>query len=132
MVETNRWDPAMLERFRKDELVAGFRGALDASATTEQLEHVATLIPEEWLSAAATGSPERCVEKVLGQFELGCDGVILHGASPEQLAPIVAAYRKQRPAARFDSLAANPAATPTAPASASSAESTAGIVEGRL
>jgi probable F420-dependent oxidoreductase len=111
LVQTNRWDPAVLERFRRDELVAGFRGALDASATTAQLEHVATLIPEEWLAPAATGSPERCVEKLLGQFELGVDGVILHGASPTQLAPIVEVYRKQRPAGRFDALAANPAAT---------------------
>ncbi len=112
MVETNRWDPAVLERFRADELVANFRGALDASATTEQLEHVATLIPDEWLAAAATGSPEQCVEAIDGQLALGCDGVILHGASPEQLAPVVEAYRKQRPAGRFDALAANPAATP--------------------
>ena len=63
-----------------------------------------------WLAAAATGSPERCVEKIAGQFALGCDGVILHGASPAELAPIVAAYRKWRPAGRFDHLASNPAA----------------------
>jgi probable F420-dependent oxidoreductase len=109
MVETNRWDPAVLQRFRGDPLVSGFRGAFDASATTEQLEQVAKLIPEEWLAPSATGSPERCVEKIQGQFALGCDGVILHGASPEELAPIVEAYRKVRPAGRFDDLPANPA-----------------------
>ena len=109
MVKTNDWDTDVLARFRADELVRGFRGALDASATPEQLEHVAALIPEEWLAAAATGSPERCVEKIRGQFELGCDGVILHGASPGELEPIVAAYRTQRPVGRFDHLAANPA-----------------------
>ncbi len=43
MVETNRWDPAVLARFRADPFVAGFRGAIDSLATTEQLEHVATL-----------------------------------------------------------------------------------------
>jgi len=42
------------------------------------------------------------------QFDLGADGVILHGASPADLAPIVAAYRQIRPAGRFDHLAANP------------------------
>ena len=47
MVTTNGWDPAVLARFRADPLVAGFRGALDASASTEQLEHVATLLPDE-------------------------------------------------------------------------------------
>ncbi|MDJ0864557.1 MAG: TIGR03857 family LLM class F420-dependent oxidoreductase [Myxococcota bacterium] len=109
MVETNRWDPAALERFRTDPLVAGFRGAFDDTATTEQLEHLAGLIPEGWLASAATGSPERCVEKIEGQFALGADGVILHGASPAELEPIVSAYRKRRPAGRFDHLAANPA-----------------------
>jgi probable F420-dependent oxidoreductase len=110
MVETNRWDPAVLERFRADELVAGFRGALDGAATTEQLEHVATLLPDEWMAPAATGSPEQAVAAIRGQFDLGCDGVILHGASPTELAPIVAQYRETRPVGRFDHLAANPAA----------------------
>jgi probable F420-dependent oxidoreductase len=109
MVKTNGWDPDVLGRFRDDDLVKGFRSALDATATTEQLEHVATLIPEEWLAPAATGSAEQCVEKISGQFDLGCDGVILHGASPAELAPIVEEYRKRRPAGRFDHLAANPA-----------------------
>jgi 5,10-methylenetetrahydromethanopterin reductase len=35
--------------------------------------------------------------------------VILHGASPSELAPVVDAYRKIRPAGRFDALPANPA-----------------------
>ena len=38
MVRTNQWDPAVLERFRADPFVAGFRGALDQKATTEELE----------------------------------------------------------------------------------------------
>jgi hypothetical protein len=71
---------------------------------------VATLIPKEWLEPAATGSPARCVTKIRGQFDLGADGVILHGASPRDLAPIVEEYRRTRPTGRFDRLAANPAA----------------------
>ena len=59
----------------------------------EQLEHVASLIPDEWLEPAATGPPEQCAAKVQGQFDLGADGVILHGASPAELEPIVAAYQ---------------------------------------
>jgi probable F420-dependent oxidoreductase len=109
MVKTNGWDPDVLRRFREDTLVAGFRGALDTTATTEELEHVATLIPEEWLAPAATGSAEQCAGKVQAQFDLGCDGVILHGASPADLEPIVEAYRKVRPAGLFDALVANPA-----------------------
>jgi probable F420-dependent oxidoreductase len=93
LVRTNGWDEAVLERFLADEVVSSVRG-LDIVATTEQLEHVATLIPDEWLEPSATGSPERCVAKVRGQFDLGCDGVIMHGASPAELAPVVAEYRR--------------------------------------
>jgi len=93
LVRTNNWDPAVLDRFRADPMVAGFRGALDDKGTTEELEHVATLIPDEWLAPAATGSADQCVDAVLNQFDLGCDGVILNGATPEELAPIVAVYR---------------------------------------
>ena len=91
MVRTNGWDPAVLERFRADEFVRAFPGALDAKGTTEDLERVAPLIPDEWLAPAATGSPERCAATVRAQFDLGCDGVIMHGATPSELAPIVAA-----------------------------------------
>ena len=68
-------------------------GAIDGVATTEQLERIGDLIPDEWLAPSATGSPEQCVAAVRGQFDLGCDGVIMHGATPAELAPIVAAYR---------------------------------------
>jgi probable F420-dependent oxidoreductase len=93
MVATNGWDPAVLERFRADPLVAGFRSALDAKATTQELEHVATLIPEDWLAVAATGPSDQAVAAVQHQLDLGADGVILHGAAPAELAPIVEAYR---------------------------------------
>lgn len=108
LVQTNNWDPAVLARFRADPLVANFRGAIDGLATTEELERIMPLIPKAWLAPSATGSAARCVEKIRGQFDLGCDGVILHGASPTDLAPIVAEYRRTRPAGKFDHLAANP------------------------
>ena len=92
LVNTNGWDPGVLERFRADPIVASVRG-LDVVGTTEQLEHVATLIPDEWLASAATGSPSQCVTAIRNQFALGCDAVLMHGATPEELAPIVAEYR---------------------------------------
>ena len=91
MVRTNGWDAAVLERFRADEFVRTFPGALDAKGTTADLERVAPLIPEEWLAPAAVGSPDRCAATIRAQFDLGCDGVIMHGATPTELVPIVAA-----------------------------------------
>jgi probable F420-dependent oxidoreductase len=92
LVRTNRWDPAVLARFRADDLVANFQGAIDGKATTAQLEHIATLIPDEWLAPMAAGSPDQCVAAVRNQLALGCDGVILHGATPTELVPVVDAY----------------------------------------
>jgi probable F420-dependent oxidoreductase len=92
MVSTNRWDPAVLARFRADDVVRSIGGAIDVVATAAQLEHVATLIPDEWLASAATGAPAQCADAVRGQLRLGADAVIMHGASPAELAPIVEAY----------------------------------------
>ena len=95
LVRTNGWDPAVLERFLADDVVASVRG-LDIAATSEQLQHVATLIPDEWLAAGATGTPEQCAAGVRHQFDLGCDAVIMHGCTPEELRPVVEAYRDAR------------------------------------
>jgi hypothetical protein len=87
----------VLAGFRADDLVSGFPGAFDAIGTIAQLEHLAELLPDEWLAAAATGSPDRCARHVLGQFDAGADGVILHGVTPSEVEPVVAAYRDIRP-----------------------------------
>jgi probable F420-dependent oxidoreductase len=112
MVTTNRWDPAVLERFRADEVVASVAGPIDAVADTDTLRHIAGLLPDEWLEPAATGDAEHCAARVLRQFDLGVDGVIMHGATPQELAPVVEAYRERRPAGRFDDLDPNPGRTP--------------------
>jgi hypothetical protein len=44
---------------------------------------------------------------VVRQLDLGVDSVVLHGATPDELAPILPAYRNVRPAAAR-SLPANP------------------------
>jgi 5,10-methylenetetrahydromethanopterin reductase len=108
LVSVNGWDPDVLTRFRADEMVQGFPGAFDAVATPEQLEHLATLIPAVWLAASATGSPAQCAARVVDQFTAGADGVILHGATPTELEPVVTAYRETRPSGRFDHWPANP------------------------
>jgi 5,10-methylenetetrahydromethanopterin reductase len=112
MVETNGWDPALLERFRADPAVQSVPGAIDSIADTPTLERIAEVVPEAWLEPAAYGTPEHCAERVLRQFDLGVDGVIMHGATPAQLAPVVEAYRQIRPAGRFDHLPANPGLVP--------------------
>lgn len=107
LVRVNHWDPDVLTRFRADDVVASVPGAIDAISTPEQLEHLATLFPAEWMAAAAVGSPDACARRVVDQFAAGADSVILHGATPAELAPIVGAYREVRPEHVRD-LPANP------------------------
>ena len=94
MVRTNKWDADVLRRFRENEFVATFGAAFDAKGTTEDLERIAPLIPADWLAPSATGTPEQCVASIRNQFSLGCDGVIMHGATPTELEPIVNAYAR--------------------------------------
>jgi 5,10-methylenetetrahydromethanopterin reductase len=108
LVETNRWDPKLLQRFREAPIIANFKGWVDARATHDELEQIAKLLPAEWLAPSAGGSPQQCARKILGQFDLGVDSVILHGATPDELAPILPAYAAIRPVGRFDGLPANP------------------------
>ena len=93
MVQTNNWDPAVLHRFREDSVVRSIAGGIDHKATPEQIEHIATLIPAEWLEPSATGSAQQCVDRVRREFDYGADAVIMHGATPDELEPVVAAYR---------------------------------------
>jgi probable F420-dependent oxidoreductase len=93
LLRTNGWDATRLQLFRADPVVAGMRGAIDEVATADQIEHIATLIPEEWFEGSARGSPEMCAAAVRGQLDLGVDGVILHGGGPEIMRPVVEAYR---------------------------------------
>jgi probable F420-dependent oxidoreductase len=96
MVKTNEWDPAVLQRFRDDAVVQSFRGAIDRVASDEQLRYIEDkLLPADWMQHAATGSPEQCAERVRQELSFGADRVILHGALPDELAPVLQAYRAQ-------------------------------------
>ncbi|WP_148613418.1 TIGR03857 family LLM class F420-dependent oxidoreductase [Nocardioides rubriscoriae] len=110
LVRANGWDLADYERFRGDPLVQGYPGAFDAIGTTDELLHLAEVLPDAWLAAAATGSAAQCARRVVDQLDAGADSVILHGATPTELAPVLEAYRAIRPTAleASSALPANP------------------------
>ena len=109
LVAANGWDPADLQRFREDPLVQGYPGAFDAVGTTQELSHLRDeVIPTQWLAASATGDAATCARRIADQFATGADSVILHGATPTELAPVLTEWRRIRPAERFDLLPPNP------------------------
>jgi len=95
LVAVNDWDPAVLEAFRAAPVVAGMGGGIDSRATLEQLEEIATLIPEHWLPAAC-GSAEVCARRFQDQFRQGVDGVVIHASQPWEFAPVLEPYRRLR------------------------------------
>ncbi|MBA2955841.1 TIGR03857 family LLM class F420-dependent oxidoreductase [Nocardioides sp. MAH-18] len=98
LVRANGWDLDALERFRTDDLVQGYPGAFDAIGTVEQLTHLRDeVLPAEWLTAAASGTAEQCAARIQDQLDAGADSVILHGATPTELAPVLDAWRAVRP-----------------------------------
>lgn len=108
LVAANGWDRAVLDEFRAHPLVTGAGGALDAVADTETLVEVEKLLPADWLAASATGTPAACAARIADQFAAGVDGVILHGNTPTELAPVLEAWRAHRDPGRFAHLPANP------------------------
>jgi len=94
LVELNEWDPEVLTAFRANELVASIAGGIDSVATLEQLDKISELIPKEWLPAA-TGDAESCAQAWRNQFDNGADGLVIHGSTPDEFAPILEAYAKQ-------------------------------------
>lgn len=108
LVRINDWDPRELERFRTDERLSAHAGALDATDDLEILRHARGVLPDEWLDCAAVGSADYCADRIQGQLDLGVDSVVLHGATPDELAPVLAAWRARRDPKRFAHLESNP------------------------
>ncbi|MGN0065513.1 MAG: TIGR03857 family LLM class F420-dependent oxidoreductase [Nocardioides sp.] len=108
LVRANGWDPAALTRFRSDPLVQGYPGAFDAVGTADDLAYLRDeVLPAAWLAASATGAAAACAARVRDQLDAGADSVILHGATPDELAGVVEAWRSVRPSG-LDDLPLNP------------------------
>ena len=108
LVNANGWDPAVLEAFRNHPLVQGYPGAFDAIGTTDELARLRDeVVPAEWLAASATGDAGQCAKRVQDQLDAGADSVILHGATPDELAPVIEAWRAVR-SSQLDGLPVNP------------------------
>lgn len=98
LARANGWDLADLDRFRGHELVQGYPGAFDAIGTVEELSRLRDeVLPAAWLAASATGTAADCAARIVDQLDAGADSVILHGATPTELAPVLDAWRTIRP-----------------------------------
>ena len=95
LVRTNNWDTTDLHRFRTADVVRGLGRWADELRDIDTLKALEKAIPRSWLDCAAVGTAAECARKVRDQFDLGVDGVIMHGATPVELTPVVHSYRDQ-------------------------------------
>ncbi|WP_364515613.1 TIGR03857 family LLM class F420-dependent oxidoreductase [Nocardioides sp. LML1-1-1.1] len=108
LVRANGWSLDDLARFRAHPLVQGYPGAFDAIGTVEELTRLRDeALPAHWLAASATGTAEQCAARVRDQLDAGADSVVLHGATPAELAGVVRAWAEVRDPG-LDALPANP------------------------
>lgn len=108
LVRVNGWDPEGLERFRSDERLSAHAGALDATDDLDLLRYARDVLPDDWLDCAAVGDARHCADRIDGQLSLGADSVVLHGATPDELEPVLAEWHVRRDAAKFAHLDFNP------------------------
>ncbi len=94
LVSTNRWDPELLRRFRASDVVRDLPGWADAVGDADTFERLREVIPAQWLDCAAFGTAQHCAEKVRAQFDLGVDGVIMHGATPTELGSTIREFAR--------------------------------------
>jgi probable F420-dependent oxidoreductase len=92
LAKANGWDTTPLQRLRGHPQVSGVKGAADFVRTRDQLTDAATVLPADWLdSAAAVGTPGKCVARFGEYFAAGADELVLHGSTPDQLPAVIAA-----------------------------------------
>ncbi|WP_435768840.1 TIGR03857 family LLM class F420-dependent oxidoreductase [Nocardioides sp. SYSU DS0651] len=109
LVRANGWSLDALKRFREHPLVTDSSGAFDAVGTVAELSRLRDeALPVEWLEASATGPADRCARRIQDQLDAGADSVVLHGATPSELVPVVDAWRPERDAGALAGLPTNP------------------------
>ena len=109
LVETNSWDPEVFDALSRRQRRRRRSLARSTPRPTPPRSNTSRrCCPTSGSNRPRPATPERCAERVLRQFDLGVDGVIMHGATPTELEPVVESYRTLRPADRFDKLDPNP------------------------
>ncbi|MFD5030876.1 TIGR03857 family LLM class F420-dependent oxidoreductase [Streptomyces sp. NPDC058405] len=109
LVRINGWDLDALRRLRGHPHIARL-GDTYADAVLDPLDlaEAAHLIPATWLSeSTATGSPRTCAARLQDYLDAGADELVLHGTTPDRLAPVIHAFTALRPPSRPQPAAAD-------------------------
>jgi probable F420-dependent oxidoreductase len=101
----NGWDQGAAVKVRA--ALAGFDkarepGTMGDESTTREIDHlrrIRDLYPRSWIYRGnAVGSAEECARATRSRFDAGADGVLFHGSHPRDMATLMAAWPRYRPA----------------------------------
>ena len=96
IVDINGWDPDILTKLRAHPQIASLHGKpADQAFTRQELVEVSRILPEEWLDqGAAIGTAARCADQLMKFLDAGADEILLHGAAPKDMGPLVRELRR--------------------------------------
>ena len=93
LVKANDWDPGVIDAINAHPLIAALgRRPADGALNHEQLVEVSQVVPDYWFTdAAAIGTTEQVAVRLQEYLDAGADEILIHGSTPEYLAPTVKA-----------------------------------------
>ena len=102
----NHWDKneaialrAALAEFDAANKTGGTMGDEATTRDLNQLRQMAALYPQHWITNGnAVGTGEDGARAALSRLQAGADGILFHGSPPKELATVLTAWAKLRPA----------------------------------
>ena len=93
LVKANDWDPGVIDAVNAHPLIAALgRRSANGALNHEQLVEVSQVVPEYWFTdAAAVGTTQQVATRLKEYLDAGADEILIHGSTPEFLAPTVKA-----------------------------------------
>lgn len=94
LVKANGWNAADLAAYRNDPRLLALEGKpADKAMTRAQLIELTDAMPSHWIpTTAAMGSSAECAAMLRTYINAGADEILIHGATPDQLAGVTAAW----------------------------------------
>jgi len=88
LVNFNGWDKKILRKLWDHPILRNLKSSADQTFTNKELVEVSQIFPREWLSSgSAVGTNEHCASRLREYLSAGANHIIIHGSSPDQLAP---------------------------------------------
>ncbi len=98
LVAANAWDTEDLVKYRNHPILAELAGRpADKILPRQTLIDISYALPEHWIpSTSAAGSSLEVARRLHDYLDAGADDLLLHGATPEFMSPMVEAFVAER------------------------------------